>query len=40
MYTSIRKAAISINSDIGTILRREKSQREKGKKIHLIEKSI
>jgi len=30
VYDSIRKAAISINSDIKTILRREKSQREKG----------
>ena len=29
-YTSIRKAAISINSDIKTLLRREKSQIEKG----------
>lgn len=30
VYDSIRKAAISINSDIKTILRREKSQKEKG----------
>lgn len=30
VYTSIRKAAIAINSDIKTILRREKSQNEKG----------
>lgn len=30
VYTSIRKAAASINSDIKTLLRREKSQIEKG----------
>lgn len=30
VYDSIRKAATSINSDIKTILRREKSQKEKG----------
>lgn len=30
VYSSIRKAAISINSDIKTLLRREKSQIEKG----------
>ena len=30
VYDSIRKAAISINSDIKTILRREKTQKEKG----------
>jgi hypothetical protein len=30
VYSSIRKAAESINSDIKTILRREKIQTEKG----------
>ena len=30
IYNSVRKAAIAINSDIKTILRREKLQREKG----------
>jgi hypothetical protein len=28
VYKSIRKAAIAINSDINTILRREKNQKE------------
>lgn len=30
VYKSIHKAAIAINSDIKTILRREKDQKEKG----------
>ena len=40
VYDSVRKAAIAIGSDIKTMMRREKSHLDKGKKIHPIKENI